>query len=186
MANPNQPWGPSDPAQGGGYPPQGGGYPPQQQAPGYPPQQQAPGYPPQQQAPGYPPQQQAPGYPQRALMGGGYEFDENANSIIGSAGTWTNVLGVVCILQAANSAAGSQHSYLGAAVNVAVGVLLVLAGVAFRNVVTTQGNDIAHLMTALSKLGTVLLIRIICLCLAAVFIVIAVLGVMAVGAAVSR
>jgi|HubBroStandDraft_1064217.scaffolds.fasta_scaffold756390_2 hypothetical protein len=111
-----------------------------------------------------------------------YEFKESENAVIGSTANWCIALGVIEFLNAAGSLLGSQHSVLGAAVSVGMGLLFIYAANAFRRVVTTQGQDIQNLMSALTNLGTVFLVRIIAICIIGVVMVLAAFAVMAVAA----
>jgi hypothetical protein len=112
-----------------------------------------------------------------------YEFNEGENAVIGSTANWCIALAVIEFLNAASSLLGSQHSFLGAAISIGMGLLFVYAATAFRRVVTTQGQDVQNLMSALTNLSTVFLVRIIAFCIIVVFMAIAAFALMAVAAA---
>lgn len=134
------------PPPGGGYggPPPGGGAPP-----GY-------GGPP----PGY---GGPPGYPPPGGMpyggGGGYEFGQAENATIGAAALWARILGIVLIV--IGTIGLLNCSLIDFALKLAVGIFFILGGNALATVVNTQGNDVAHMMTAMQKLGTAFKIRVI-------------------------
>ncbi|MBI2395796.1 MAG: hypothetical protein HYV09_39895 [Deltaproteobacteria bacterium] len=115
-----------------------------------------------------------------------YEFGEAENSIIKSCATWTMVLGIIQILEGASKLFGEGKSTLNLIVHVAMGVLLIVASQSLTKVVTTQGQDIPHLMKALDNFGQVLLIRIILLVFALIIAVIAVVAILAVLAAIAH
>jgi hypothetical protein len=124
------------------YPPQAG-YPPPPYPPqaGYPP----PPYPPQA---GYPPQPSAPQY----------EFTPDQNTTLAGVARWAKALAIIMFVQA--GAAVLSGNRLGALVDVALGILLWGGSTSLGAVVTTQGNDIRHLMKALDKLSTLFAIRV--------------------------
>lgn len=181
MSNPQQPWGSGNPGN-----PQGG-WPQQSPQQGYPAQQA--GYP--QQGYGAPPQAagwQQPGAPQGGGFpapgaGGGYEFDAYQNEVIGSAATWTMVLGIINLLQSVGQLVGQNRNGIASAVYIATGVFLIVASTAFRKVVDTQGNDIFHLTTALKTFSNVLLLRIISLIVMMIAVVLMLFAALAIGAA---
>jgi hypothetical protein len=83
------------------------------------------------------------------------------------------VLGGVLVVE------GAVHlvrlNVIGAALSIAMGVLLISAGGSFAAVVQTEGNDVGNLMQAISKVGTVFKIRVI---LTLVVMVLVVVGMM--------
>ncbi len=176
--DPNQGW-PAPP-----YPPQQAPYP---QQPPYPPQAQPP-YPPQApyppQQPPYPPQAQAPyppppyppqaPYPPPPYMPPGawphqhagmpthgrpqYEFTAEQNTTVATVARWAKALAILMFVQAAFAL--FSGNWLGAAIDMCLGLPLWGGGTSLTNVVVTQGNDIGHLMQALDKLSTVFAIRV--------------------------
>ncbi len=189
------------PPGGGGYggPPQGGpgsgyGAPPQGGPPqggmgapagyGAPPPQQ--GYAPNPYG-GAPPGMQ--GGPGMGGMGmgmspqyGNYEFNEYENSVIDKAASRMKLWGIISTviggLQVVGScgmfASPSLATYLPAGiVAIVVGVTFLGAGNSLKSVVTTEGNDLAHMMQALQKMSTAFMIEIVC---AIVGFVLAVIG----------
>jgi hypothetical protein len=173
------------PGGGGGYGPPGGGYgapPPGGGGPpgygGAPPG--APGFAPNPYG-GAPPQMMGPGM--MSPQYGNYEFNEYENSIIDKTASRAKLWGIISTtigaLQIVGScgmfASPSLATYLPAGiVAIVVGVTFIGAGNSLKSVVTTQGNDLMHLMQAMQKMSTAFIIEIIC---AIVGFVLAVLGV---------
>ena len=163
------------PPGGGGYGPPGGGYggPPSGGMGGGP-----PGYGGAPPAQGYAPPNPygAPqgGPPQ--MMGmtpqyGNYEFNEYENSIIDKTASRAKLWGIISTTIGALQVVGScgmfaspgLATYLPAGiVAIVVGVTFIGAGNSLKSVVTTQGNDLMHLMQAMQKLSTAFIIEIIC------------------------
>ena len=126
---------------------------------------------------------------------GAYEFSNRENEIIGKAGTWSLALAGASLVMTfvhlgfafwGTDLAGSSLSLIvfdmGAGV-VAAGCYLVAAilfsvvGGALKRVVSTQGNDLQHMLKALDTLHRIFVVRI-----ALVFLtVIAVVAVIATG-----
>lgn len=146
--------------QQGGYggPPPGqpphGGYPPQY----YPPQY----YPPQHVAhPGHP---QYPGGHQHYAHPGPfvraqYEFSPHENKIVADLAFWSGGLGVVKLVHGALSLVVAN--IFGFLLHLAVGLLMLYANRSLAKVVTTEGNDIDHLLKSVDHLATVFQIRLI-------------------------
>src|SRR5690606_32061555 len=103
--------------------------------------------------PGYGAPQQY--YPQH----GGYEFDDQQNAVIAQAAFWARLLGIFRIVTGA--AALLNCNVVTFALDLAVGISFLGGATALTAVVNTQGNDIMHMMTALTKLGTAFKIRVI-------------------------
>jgi hypothetical protein len=172
------------PPGGGGYGPPGGGYgapPPGGGGPpgygGAPPG--APGFAPNPYG-GAPPQMMGPGM--MAPQYGNYEFNEYENSIIDKTASRAKLWGIISTTIGALQILGScgmfasptLATYLPAGiVAIVVGVTFIGAGNSLKSVVTTQGNDLMHLMQAMQKMSTAFIIEIIC---AIVGFVLAVLG----------
>ncbi len=165
--------------QGGWQPPPGGaggGY--GQPAPGYPQQQQQqPGYGQAQQQPGYG-QPQPPGYPQGMppqgpMMGygfGNYEFNDYENQIIGTTAGRARTWGIISIVVGALNTLIGFLFFLSPSllVNLVSGIISIIIGVVFlgvggslASVVSTQGNDIEHMMRAMQKLSSAFMIQIV-------------------------
>lgn len=104
-------------------------------------------------APPGPPMQQPQGY------GYDYEFNDNENAIIAGAAFWARLLGIFMIVTGAASLLNCNIVTF--AIDLAVGITLIGGASSLKMVVDTQGNDIAHMMMALSKLKTVFKIRVI-------------------------
>jgi hypothetical protein len=91
--------------------------------------------------------------------GGGYEFDHQQNQVIQQAAFWARLLGVFLIITGA--VAMLNCNVISFALDLAVGIAFLGGATAFTAVVNTQGNDVMHLMTALTKLGNAFKIRVI-------------------------
>lgn len=90
-----------------------------------------------------------------------YEFTGAQNQIVGKTATWAKAWGWIGILTGALMALGGIFTLPVGVANLVfggfyifIGMLFKGAGDALQAVVDTAGNDIAHLMTALEKLGT--------------------------------
>lgn len=122
------------------------------------------------------PPYQAP-YPQQQQQVYDYEFDETQNQTIASAALWARILGIVMIVVGVLSLVNCNVITL--IINLIVGVNLLGGGSSLSMVVKTQGNDIAHMMQAIGKLGSAFKTRVIatliglvlvCLVFAVVFV----------------
>jgi len=87
------------------------------------------------------------------------------------AATWTMVLGVIYLLEAASGFLSGN--ILSVALDAVFGVLMIMASQAFKQIVTTQGQDVTHLMRALDKLTTLLRIRTVVLTVVGVLVFLA-------------
>ena len=81
---------------------------------------------------------------------------------------------------AQNGAATLELTFFAMIVAIVVGVTFIGAGGSLKQVVTTQGNDLMHMMQALQKMGTAFLIEAICAIAGFVLTVIAVQGIIVV------
>jgi hypothetical protein len=134
---------PHDPNQGWPQPP----YPQQP----YPPQPYPqPPYPP----PPYPPHGAFAPQP----MAPQYEFTAPQNDTIAGVARWAKALAIIMFVQAGGAVLGGN--LLGAMIDLCLGILLWGGGTSLGAVVTTQGNDVRHLMQALEKLSTLFGIRV--------------------------
>ena len=110
-----------------------------------------------------------PAAPPHGGHGGGYEFNEQENARIGLAATFTKVFGAVSFIAggigfllsfvplikvglAPQAFFGVLLAAVGALISIGIGYIYFSSGQAFSRVVDTQGDDIAHLMDALSRL----------------------------------
>ena len=123
-----------------GYPPQHGGYPAQPGHPGH---------------PGVQPHYAHPGPYARAQ----YEFSQHENKIISDLAFWSGGLGIVKLVHGALSLIVAN--VFGFLLHLAVGLLMLHANRSLRKVVTTEGNDIDHLLKSVEHLATVFQIRLI-------------------------
>jgi hypothetical protein len=107
----------------------------------------------------------APGAPMGAYQGyGSYEFNDVENQIIDKTAGRVKLGGWICaVIGACDLLFGCGGSLASAtlAVYIPYGIVFLIVGITFigvgnslRMVVQTQGNDIAHLMTAMQKLGS--------------------------------
>ena len=127
------------------------------------------------------PQQGYGGQPQQGHGPPQYEFSPNENQVFSTISMWTMAAGGVQVLIALGSFLSG--SWLSGLVTLCVAGLLVYAGMQFKTVVTTQGNDVQFTLDALDKVKTVLSVRIaltiFCLTLALIGAVIVVAGLVA-------
>jgi hypothetical protein len=100
---------------------------------------------------------------------GNYEFNQLENSVIDKcaarAKLWGWISAVLGGCQILGGGCGSLSSAM-LALYVPYGIVFLIVGITFigvgnslRYVVTTQGNDVGHMMTALQKLGSAFLIQ---------------------------
>ncbi len=125
---------------------------------------------------------------------GNYEFNDYENSIIEKTASRAKLWGIISTtigaLQIVGScgmfASPSLATYLPAGiVAIVVGVTFIGAGNSLKAVVSTQGNDLMHLMQAMQKMSTAFIIEIICAIVGFVLAVIGILLVMFVFVAVA-
>jgi hypothetical protein len=126
------------------------------------------------QPPPYPP---APGYD--------YEFDDAQNATIASAALWARVLGIVMLVVGVASLLNCNVITL--IIDLVVGINLLGGASSLSMVVNTQGNDVAHMMQAIGKLGTAFKVRVIATLvgLVLIFVLVAVVFVLAFASAAS-
>ena len=127
--------------------------------------------PPQQGYGGNPYGAGAPGAPPGpAVSWGGYEFSEAENTVIGKTAGRAKLWGIISIVVGSlytmsTCGAFASPSFLtnlpSGVIGIVVGIFFVGVGNSLQNVVTTQGNDIQHIMEALQKMGTAFLVQII-------------------------
>ncbi len=102
---------------------------------------------------------------------GNYEFNEYENSIIDKTASRAKLWGIISTTIGGLELLGScgmfaspaLATYLPAGiVAIVVGVTFIGAGNSLKAVVTTQGNDMMHMMQAMQKMSTAFIIEIIC------------------------
>ncbi|MDF2694895.1 MAG: hypothetical protein K0S65_3278 [Labilithrix sp.] len=102
---------------------------------------------------------------------GNYEFNDYENSIIDTTASRAKLWGIISTTIGALQILGScgmfasptLATYLPAGiVAIVVGITFIGAGNSLKSVVTTQGNDLMHLMQAFQKMSTAFIIEIIC------------------------
>jgi hypothetical protein len=115
---------------------------------------------------------------------GNYEFNDYENLVIDKTasraklwGIISTVIGALQIMGSCGMFASPQlATYLPSGiVAIVVGVTFIGAGNSLKNVVTTQGNDLMHLMQAMQKMSAAFIIEIIC---SVVGFVLAVVGIL--------
>jgi hypothetical protein len=125
---------------------------------------------------------------------GSYEFNDFENTILDKTAARARLWGIISTTIGALQIMGScamfasppLATYLPAGiVAIVVGITFIGVGNSLRSVVTTQGNDLMHLMAAMHKLSTAFIIQIICAVVGFVLAIIAVLLVMFVFVAVA-
>ena len=88
-----------------------------------------------------------------------YEFNQRENKIINDLAFWSGGLGIVKLVHGALSL--FVANLFGFLLHLAVGLLMLQANRSLRKVVTTEGNDIDHLLKSVEQLATVFQIRLI-------------------------
>lgn len=102
---------------------------------------------------------------------GNYEFNDYENSVIDKTADRAKLWGIISIviggLQCVSSCGMFVSPTMG--MNLPTGIVAIVVGVTFlgvgnslKAVVTTQGNDLMHMMQAMQKMSTAFLIEIIC------------------------
>ena len=86
-----------------------------------------------------------------------YEFGHYENNVLAAVAKWMTITAVVNGLGALTRLSGDGA--LGTVLTLVVSALLLMGASAFRRVVSTEGNDVTHLMEALDRLTTVLTLR---------------------------
>ncbi len=113
---------------------------------------------------------------------GNYEFNEYENSIIDKAAGRMKLWGTISTVIGALQLLGSCGMFVDAkyATNLPSGIVAIVVGITFlgagnslKSVVTTQGNDLMHMMQALQKMGTAFLIEAICAVVGFVLLILA-------------
>lgn len=102
---------------------------------------------------------------------GNYEFNEMENSIIDKTAGRAKLWGIISITIGALECMASCGAVAspGLATNLPTGIVAIVVGISFlgvgnslKSVVTTQGNDLMHMMQALQKMGGAFMVQIIC------------------------
>jgi len=88
-----------------------------------------------------------------------YEFNARENAILGSAANW--MLIVAAINLGARVFVGARPNAMGMFFLLVESALLWMGASALKRAVTTQGNDVMHLMEAVDRLNTVLTLRVV-------------------------
>jgi hypothetical protein len=116
------------------------------------------------------------------LPGGGYEFTEEQNRVIGSLASsmgWVSaIIVIVGLLQLvvgiAQVSKGGIAAIAQAAVYFVVGWLTHKASKEFREITTSEGNDVGHLMDALGALRVLYRIQVIVILVAVTLVFLAI------------
>jgi hypothetical protein len=99
---------------------------------------------------------------------GNYEFNDMENSIIDKAAGRAKLWGIISTVIGALQCLGTCGAIAnpGMAIYLPLGIVGIIVGLTFvgvgnalKNVVNTQGNDIAHMMQAVQKMGSAFLIQ---------------------------
>lgn len=90
-------------------------------------------------------------------MGSNYEFNSSENEVFSKIGKWLMVVsigvGIVGILNVLSGIMTKMYVTAGAGVvSLVVSVFLIQSSNAFKRIVQTKGDDIAHVMDALKSL----------------------------------
>jgi uncharacterized membrane protein YvbJ len=112
------------------------------------------------------------------LPGGGYEFTEEQNRVIGSLASsmgWVSAILVILgllelVVGIAKVSRGGIAAIIQAAVLLVIAWLTHKASKEFREITTTQGNDVGHLMDALEALRELYRIQVILIVLAVILV----------------
>jgi len=116
------------------------------------------------------------------LPGGGYEFTEEQNRVIGSLASsmgWVSAILVIVgllqlVLGIAQLSKGGIAAIVQAVVLLVVGWLTHKASKEFREITTSEGNDLGHLMDALEALRELYRIQVILICVAVTLVFLAI------------
>jgi hypothetical protein len=112
---------------------------------------------------------------------GNYEFNEYENSVIEKAAGRMKLWAIISTVVGAIQLVGSCGMFVDPkfATNLPTGIVAIVVGITFvgagnslKSVVTTQGNDLMHMMQALQKMGTAFLIQAICAIVSFVLVII--------------
>jgi hypothetical protein len=102
---------------------------------------------------------------------GNYEFNDMENSIIDKTASRAKLWGIIsttigalqCLASCGAVANAGMASYLPTGIiAIVVGVTFIGVGNSLKMVVSTQGNDLMHMMQALQKMGSAFMIQIVC------------------------
>ena len=115
--------------------------------------------------PPYPSPYQQPQQPQSY----DYEFTPEQNVTIASTSLWARVLGIVMIVVGVASLLNCNIIAL--IIDLIVGIYLLGGASSLSMVVNTQGNDIAHMVQAIDKLGSAFKTRVIVTLIALVLVI---------------
>lgn len=125
---------------------------------------------------------------------GQYEFNETENATIGKTAGRARTWGIIAIIIGAIEVLSGFAFFVspGLLLNFFTGIVQIVIGVTFlgvggslKSVVTTQGNDLEHMMQALNKISTAFMIQIIMAIVQAVLIAIGIVLVIFVFAAMA-
>jgi hypothetical protein len=116
------------------------------------------------------------------LPGGGYEFTEEQNRVIGGLASsmgWVSAIMVIIglvqlVVGIVQLSKGGLVALLSAVVYLVVGWLTHKASKEFREITTSQGNDLGHLMDALGALRQLYRIQVIVIIVAVAVVFLAI------------
>lgn len=116
------------------------------------------------------------GYPQPQGMGypgagyGQYEFNDYENSIVAKTAGRARLWGIISIVIGALYtlsgflfflSPGLITNFVTGIIGIVIGVVFLGVGSSLNSVVSSQGNDVEHMMNALNKMSTAFMIQII-------------------------
>lgn len=102
---------------------------------------------------------------------GNYEFNEYENTVIDKTASRMKLWGIISTVIGSLQIVESCGMFVSPsyATNLPAGIVAIVVGVTFmgagnslKSVVTTQGNDMMHLMQAMQKMSSAFIIEIIC------------------------
>ncbi|MGE0321813.1 MAG: hypothetical protein AB7S68_05905 [Polyangiaceae bacterium] len=104
-----------------------------------------------------------------ARPGGGYEFTPDQDTKLATTGTKLTFAGIMQIVWGVGQLLFSWFWGLGqwfynlpiSITLIVIGILFIGVGNSFKKISSTQGNDIEHLMSAVSKLGGLAVVQIV-------------------------
>jgi hypothetical protein len=88
-----------------------------------------------------------------------YEFTTKENLTLSQAAHWARVLGAINVLTGITQLSNGFAGLVNMAIYLVIGMALWNGGGALKRVVDTQGDDISHMMDAMTNLARVFTIR---------------------------
>ena len=88
-----------------------------------------------------------------------YEFTTKENLTLSQAAQWARVLGAINVLTGITQLSNGFSGLVNMAIDLGIGMALWNGGGAQKRVVDTEGDDISHMMDAMTNLARVFTIR---------------------------